>query len=282
MIKAVLIHTSILTILYLLLYRRQSKKAYFINIFISIWFMYINYTYMPWTKYGSAYLKYAYLLLFVAGLIISLKYSKNIDKTRLALWFKIGKYLLKSFLIFFMVYVSIIEIGAIITPKTKFIKLDFPLKRGEYYISSGGNNTLLNYHQGLTESYYHKAFDISKLGTYGTTQSTNPFTIAKNNEDFYIFSDSIFSPCDGLVTTVRSSETDHEPGDMSNFENQQANVVAIKTGNNFVILAHFKQNTIVVDSADLIKKGQFLGLVGNSGHSSSPHLHGMSSIVVTN
>ena len=41
----------------------------------------------------------------------------------------------------------------------------------------------------------------------------------------------------------------------------------------FSFLAHLKKSTIVVTAGDRIEIGQYLGLCGNSGHSSEPHLH---------
>ena len=41
----------------------------------------------------------------------------------------------------------------------------------------------------------------------------------------------------------------------------------------YIILAHFKKNSIEVEVGEKITEGQFIGLVGNSGTTSEPHLH---------
>ena len=38
-------------------------------------------------------------------------------------------------------------------------------------------------------------------------------------------------------------------------------------------LSHFKNGSIVVKKNDYVQQGQLLGLCGNSGHSSEPHIH---------
>ena len=52
------------------------------------------------------------------------------------------------------------------------------------------------------------------------------------------------------------------------------NTVILKTTNNeYLFFAHFKQNSIKVKKGQKIKQGETLGLCGNSGNSSEPHLH---------
>jgi murein DD-endopeptidase MepM/ murein hydrolase activator NlpD len=52
------------------------------------------------------------------------------------------------------------------------------------------------------------------------------------------------------------------------------NTIIIKTANNeYLFFAHFKQHSIKVKQGQKVNQGQLLGLCGNSGNSSEPHLH---------
>lgn len=44
-------------------------------------------------------------------------------------------------------------------------------------------------------------------------------------------------------------------------------------GGHFALYAHFQRGSVRVRAGDLVKRGQVLGLVGNSGNSIAPHLH---------
>ena len=52
------------------------------------------------------------------------------------------------------------------------------------------------------------------------------------------------------------------------------NTVIIRHRKNEVsVLAHLKQGSIKIKARDKVKTGQVVGLCGNSGNSSEPHLH---------
>lgn len=52
------------------------------------------------------------------------------------------------------------------------------------------------------------------------------------------------------------------------------NAVIIRHAENEVsLLAHFQQGSIRVHRGERVKQGQVLGLCGNSGNSSEPHIH---------
>ncbi|WP_430972835.1 peptidoglycan DD-metalloendopeptidase family protein [Sunxiuqinia rutila] len=273
MIQALVVHMSIIGIVLLLLFGKQSNRAYLLHVLSSAVFMYLVYVYIPWTTYGSAYLKYVYLVFYLLALGLSLRYTKRVVRNMAPGWVKMGGYFFKAMLLGLLIIPLLyIDLSTRLEKPSKEIDLHFPFKNGNYAIVGGGNNVLLNYHIELEQAYYHRAFDFVKLGKFGNTGLSllQPDAL---NADSYIFGDSIFSPCSGIITTVVNDQPDHEPGKLEDFADDRANVVAIKNQDNYIILAHFKQHTIVVDTLDLVEMGDFIGLVGNSGESSSPHLH---------
>ena len=76
-----------------------------------------------------------------------------------------------------------------------------------------------------------------------------------------------------LCTDVIDGVRDNIPGSMNPYS-ALGNAVFIQHSEYEVsILAHLKMGSIRVKPGDEVKAGQFLGLCGNSGNSSEPHLH---------
>ncbi len=145
-------------------------------------------------------------------------------------------------------------------------KLSLPFK-DEWTVVWGGDTKELNYH---VESEAQKnAFDILIKNDKGLTFQTN----GKTNEDYYAFGKEIIAACDGEVVLAVDGVKDNVPGILNPIY-VPGNSVIIKTENKeYLVFAHFKQNTIAVKQGQTIKRGQLLGLCGNSGNSSEPHLH---------
>ena len=146
--------------------------------------------------------------------------------------------------------------------KTK-TKLRLPFD-GEWTVASGGRTINLNNHTVAEDQRFAYDFLIKHDGrTFQTT--------GRRNEDYYCYEREILAPGSGIVVDIRNDIPENKLGDMPA---NSGNRVIIDHGNGeFSVLAHFKKGTVVVDVGHQVEMGQLLGLCGNSGHSSEPHLH---------
>ena len=99
------------------------------------------------------------------------------------------------------------------------------------------------------------------------------------NESYYAEGQDAIAVADGIVAATRDSIPENIPG-----ANSRAVPITLETvGGNHVILdigggrfafyAHLKPGSLRVKVGDRVKRGQVVGLVGNSGNSTEPHLH---------
>ncbi|MEI6586890.1 MAG: peptidoglycan DD-metalloendopeptidase family protein [Sediminibacterium sp.] len=145
-------------------------------------------------------------------------------------------------------------------------KMKLPFK-GEWNVTWGGDTKEQNYH---VESVAQKnAFDIL---IKDKNESTHKGTGA-TNEDYYAFGKELYAPCDGEIVLVVDGIKDNIPGNLNPIY-VPGNTVIIKTATGeYVFFAHFKQHSIVVKQGQKVSTGELLGLCGNSGNSTEPHLH---------
>ncbi len=147
--------------------------------------------------------------------------------------------------------------------QTKFI---LPFK-GEWTVFWGGDTKELNYH--VEYEAQKGAFDIVITDENGKSHNNN----GERNEDYYAFEKELIAPCEAEVVLVVDGIKDNKPGEFNPIY-IPGNTVILKTINGeYLFFAHFKQNSIVVKQGQKVKKGELLGLCGNSGNSSEPHLH---------
>lgn len=145
-------------------------------------------------------------------------------------------------------------------------KLILPF-RDDWLIFWGGDTVGKNYHQETPNQRF--AFDIVKVDPGGSTHKGS----GSANEDYYAFGQELLAPAAGVVTYVVDGVHDNKPGEMNRMF-VPGNIVIIKhSENEYSLLAHLKQNSARVKVGDQVKQGQVIGLCGNSGNSSEPHLH---------
>ncbi len=144
--------------------------------------------------------------------------------------------------------------------------LDLPFE-GEWYVVWGGDTKENNYH--MEHPAQTGAFDFVVIDDDLKTHTGN----GTENYQYYAFGKEIYAPGSGEVVMVVDGVYDNIPGEMNKTFIPGNTVVVKLKENEYAYLAHFKQHSIKVKEGDRVKAGQLLGLCGNSGNSSEPHLH---------
>ncbi len=154
------------------------------------------------------------------------------------------------------------------TRVAKAVELQFPLKRGEYFVFQGGKGLPTNlFHYSYRGAVY--AIDLVRLNKYGNRASK---IFSKVLEDYYIFNDTVYSPCNGLIETMHDNNPDNIPPNRERGPTN-TNMLVIDAGAYFVFMGHLKYKGVFVNEGDRVTVGQPIALVGNSGFSIEPHLH---------
>ena len=99
------------------------------------------------------------------------------------------------------------------------------------------------------------------------------------NSSYYAYGNDALAVADGIVTEVKDSIPENVPGINSRavpitLETVGGNHVIVDIGGgHYAFYAHLQPGSIRVKLGARVKRGQVLGLVGNSGNSTEPHLH---------
>lgn len=147
------------------------------------------------------------------------------------------------------------------------VSLSFPLVAGTYYVLQGGNSVATNPFHALSGSKL--ALDIVQLNAFGNrARGIAPRSLG----DYEIFGETLHSPCAGTVLTVRSDLPDNAPG-KTDAEHPEGNYIIVRCGDVDVFMAHLARSSTAVATGDVVRLGQPLAKVGNSGNTLEPHLH---------
>jgi len=119
------------------------------------------------------------------------------------------------------------------------------------------------------------AIDWVRLGDDGATFRGDKL----DNKNYYAFGVEAYAVADGVVTETKDGIPQNIPGEHSRavpitLETVGGNHVIIDIGGgNFAFYAHLQPGSLRVKLGDRVRTGQVIGLVGNTGNSTEPHLH---------
>jgi hypothetical protein len=149
------------------------------------------------------------------------------------------------------------------------------LRTGEYW---GGRSAI---HAPAGDASQLFAYDLDVIA-YDVTN--NAFThllpngSESNNADHRIWGKPIYAMADGKVVCFLNDQPTNPdpPVDLSPPGPVEGNNFYIQHGDELVLYAHMQEGSLnpnLLQTNATVNKGDFLGLAGNSGNSSRPHLH---------
>jgi hypothetical protein len=171
-------------------------------------------------------------------------------------------------------------IDSVITPVNADdgVAISTPMHGGDWLTGEGPSNSSshrrslipLNGKAWISQRF---AIDWVKVGPNGNTFHDD----RSRNENFWGFGEPVLAVADGEVTTVSDSIADNVPGMLptnTTIANLSGNHVILRIGKSrYVMYGHLKHSSVRVHTGQRVKVGDVLGLLGNSGQATAPHLH---------
>ena len=137
---------------------------------------------------------------------------------------------------------------------------------GDWYVYWGGRTVEDNYH-AVDKG---QRFAVDQLVLEDGKSHEGDFN---SLESYHCWGRSILAPAKGTIVQAVDGLPDQAIG-TSDPANPTGNHVVIDFGNNeYGFFAHLQNNSVRVSAGDHVTLGQEVGLCGNSGNSSEPHLH---------
>ncbi len=136
-------------------------------------------------------------------------------------------------------------------------------------------------HRGAVEPVNDKLYISQRYAIDWVRLDDNGHYLHGDPTDVHSYSgygDPILAVADGtVVETLNDMENAKPPNSPDpstiTLQNALGNHVVLDIGGHFAFYAHMQKGSVAVKPGDQVKRGQVLGKVGNSGNTSSPHLH---------
>jgi murein DD-endopeptidase MepM/ murein hydrolase activator NlpD len=177
------------------------------------------------------------------------------------------------------------EALSILTPPTSVDKkpvvvISSPLVGEDWVAGNGPSNTSVHRRALIPvngHAYISQRFAIDWVQAYpdGKMYQGDP----GDNKNYRAYGAEIHAVADGVVTQTGDGIPQNTPGAKSlavpiTLETVGGNHVIMEIGDGlFAFYAHMQPGSLRVKVGDKVRRGQVLGLLGNTGNSSEPHLH---------
>ena len=151
------------------------------------------------------------------------------------------------------------------TERQTLARLRLPFE-GEWTVVWGGHTIEQNYHAMTRDQRFAHDLVIQKAGASHTGDGAKL-------TDYYCYGQRILAPGDGEIVWQRDTLPDQAIGS-TDAVNAVGNGVLIDHGTGeYSLLAHLQPHSLKVVPGQKVRAGDLIGLCGNSGNTSEPHLH---------
>jgi Peptidase family M23 len=155
-----------------------------------------------------------------------------------------------------------------------------PPLRGGWWLAGNGPSNASHHRRallpiaGAARIAQRFAIDWVKIDDEGRTFTGDP----TKNGNYYAYGREVLAVADGVVSAVKDGIPENIPGQQRavpmTLESLAGNHVLVDLGGGRrALFAHLQPGSLKVKAGDRVKRRQVLGLIGNSGNSTQPHLH---------
>jgi murein DD-endopeptidase MepM/ murein hydrolase activator NlpD len=153
-----------------------------------------------------------------------------------------------------------------------------PLRGGPWRVGSGPSNTSIHRRtfSVLAANLFNPerfAIDYVKVGEDGLRFTGDELVV----ENHHAYGEDVLAVADGVVVAATNGLPDNDlraQRPPPTPETAPGNCVILDIGGGaYAMYAHMKSASLRVAVGDRVKRGQVIGLLGNSGNSGTPHLH---------
>lgn len=164
--------------------------------------------------------------------------------------------------------------------KRGVVSITSPL-RGDHWLAGNGPSNTSGHRRSVVviDGYpaigQRFAIDWVQLHENGKTFQGDSL----DNKNYLAYGNEVLAVADGIVAETKDSIPQNIPGETSRavpitLVTVAGNHIVLNIGNGqYALYAHLQPGSLRVKVGDHVRRGQVLGLLGNSGNSTEPHLH---------